>query len=306
MLEQQIDSFIKECHIKGLSHNTIKRYERVLHNFNEFLYEYAGERDIKDITINDLEPFLVKEYIFKLQKKGISNSSVKNEYDIIKLFIRHIVENYDINFDFSKLKINIKNPHKIKPHLTKNEYEKVLNALKEKLRKTKSLNVFSTFLTIYILALTGMRAEELIKMKKNNISIDDEWFLKLKIKGKGGKERENFILLENIEEFLEKYERLKKKENIFENEYFIVNKKNKPLKYNNLYVTNNKFLLKLGIDKNKKGLHLYRRTFGMLKLQEGHDIAAISEWLGHHNIGVTHKYYARANEIGKKRLILKN
>jgi len=97
---------------------------------------------------------------------------------------------------------------------------------------------------LFVLLKTGMRGFELINLKMEDVSIEGDLF-KIKIKGKGNKERINFLRKDEIGEYFERY--FSKRD--IDSEYLFPNKDGKPLSRFILYDFNTRFLAKLLIKK---------------------------------------------------------
>jgi len=57
------------------------------------------------------------------------------------------------------------------------------------------------------------------------------------------------------------------------------------------------------IDKNKRGLHIYRHTFAVKLVENNINLQTIAELLGHSNITITSTYYAKASKNAKKEAV---
>jgi integrase/recombinase XerD len=288
---------------KKLSHspNTIKAYRNRIDKFIEFCYlERVNSNDekfsIKDIDRNLINRFLgyLKEEYYIHTKKQISNNTLKTYKDTLHSFFMFISENNDdaVDLTIHLRKIKIKTEIKIKNTFTFDEYERIERALKEKLSEDLIFAKYRNYLMLYILFKTGMRTFEVINLKKENLIKEGEHY-RIKILGKGGKERINFIKVDEIKEYFDKYFS-KMDDELMMSEYLFPNKEGSAISRFTLYDFNVRFLKKLHI--YKFGLHLYRHSFARRMVSKGVNLAIISQWLGHSDISITHKYYARANE----------
>jgi integrase/recombinase XerD len=287
--------FLKEKRLTS-SKLTIENYDKRLEKFIKFTYLESIENKI---SLKDIDRYFILGFIgyLKEENKNISDFTIKTYLDTLKSFFSYISDNNDENYNFSHIfkKINFRVEHKIKTSFTIDEVKKIENALKENLNKDLIFSKYRNYLMLYFLLKTGMRSFEVINLKNEDIVLEDN-FYKIKIKGKGNKERINFIKADEINPYIEKY--LTKK---IESEYFFPSKNKKPISRFTLYKFNQRFLKKLGI--NKTGLHIYRHTFARLMVAKKENLATISEWLGHFDIMITHKYYARSNEENLKNMI---
>ena len=140
-------------------------------------------------------------------------------------------------------------------------------------------------LIINLLYYTGMRRAELINLKISDV---DSAGNKIKVLGKRNKERlipitKELLLLYNI--YI-----IKRDEQFADLEdYVFLTKKGKKLYPKSVYYTVNKYLnLVTKID--KRSPHVLRHSFATHLLNNGADINAVKELLGHANLSATQIY----------------
>ena len=135
-------------------------------------------------------------------------------------------------------------------------------------------------LIIELFYFTGMRLSELINIKTSDI---DKVNSQIKVIGKRNKERLipiTFNTLKDLNEFI----------NFYEIENFLFAEGNgKKLYSKKVYRIVNKYLAKISSIK-KKSPHVLRHSFATHMLNNGADINAIKEILGHANLSATQIY----------------
>jgi integrase/recombinase XerC len=143
---------------------------------------------------------------------------------------------------------------------------------------------------------TGIRLSELISIKYTDI---DHSQCTVKVLGKRNKER-IVPLTKKFDELLKEYINFKEKE--FEknqNEYLFVTKKGEQIYTKLVYRIVHKYLESVTtID--KKSPHVLRHTFATHMLNNGADLNAIKEFLGHANLSATQVYTHNTFEKIKK------
>jgi len=147
----------------------------------------------------------------------------------------------------------------------------------------KGLNVKMLITFFYV---TGMRLSELVNLKEKQI---DSGKMHLKVLGKGNKERIIPINTELVKSIRE-YQQLKKKE--FENpeDYLLVTEKGKKLYPKYVYLLISKYLGQELKTLDKKSPHVLRHTFATHLANNGADLNAIKELLGHSSLASTQVY----------------
>ena len=135
-------------------------------------------------------------------------------------------------------------------------------------------------LIIELFYVTGIRLSELINIKISDINFDTNL---IKVLGKRNKERLiplSFGIVNELQSFLQKHK--------IDNYLFTTLEGNKV--YAKLvYRVVNKYIGKIS-SINKKSPHILRHTFATHMLNNGADINAIKELLGHANLSATQVY----------------
>jgi integrase/recombinase XerC len=138
-------------------------------------------------------------------------------------------------------------------------------------------------LMLELLYATGIRLSELVGLKESDVSANA-----IKVLGKRNKERiipvGNF-LMELIQNYLNK----KKEISLEQNEYLLVTDRGDKL-YDKFVYRKVNYYLGVITTANKKSPHVLRHTFATHMLNNGADLNAIKELLGHANLSATQVY----------------
>jgi integrase/recombinase XerC len=147
--------------------------------------------------------------------------------------------------------------------------------------------------------VTGLRLSELINLTDANT---DTINLTLKVLGKRNKER-IIPISSDIANEIEKYRALKIAETIKKNNLLFVKNDGEVLYPKLVYRVVNSYLL-LASSTNKKSPHVLRHTFATHLLNNGADLNAIKELLGHASLAATqvytHNSFEKINRIYKQ------
>ena len=166
-----------------------------------------------------------------------------------------------------------------------------LNSLLELPDKSNSLGL-RDLLIIELFYSTGIRLSELTNIKISDIDFYEN---RIKILGKGNKERYVYfgdICKNLLKEYID-YSRYKlNKKN---NEYLILNKDGDTLTGRGVEYILKKYIKKTDI-KGKITPHTLRHTFATHLLNEGADLRSVQELLGHANLKTTSIYTHISNE----------
>jgi integrase/recombinase XerC len=134
---------------------------------------------------------------------------------------------------------------------------------------------------------TGLRLSELCSANREDIAAD---FSHIRVVGKGNKER-IVPLLKSVGEILKKYFRQNSSQNICigQKKALILSKKQERLSQRTLQRIVDKKLKGAGVQ-GKTSPHVLRHTFATHLLNEGADLRAIQELLGHSSLKATQVY----------------
>jgi|TARA_B110000459_G_scaffold181828_1_gene209525 integrase/recombinase XerC len=135
---------------------------------------------------------------------------------------------------------------------------------------------------LYFFYQTGIRLSELIGLKDVDVRNGE-----LKVLGKRNKER-IIPLSNNIQPLIDQYLTLRNTLDIKTSHFFVTDKGNK-LYEKFVYRKVNRYLSMVS-SKQKKSPHILRHTFATHMLNNGADLNAIKEILGHENLSATQVY----------------
>jgi integrase/recombinase XerC len=150
-----------------------------------------------------------------------------------------------------------------------------------------------------LLYQSGMRLSEVINLKEVQLDIAHS---SLKILGKGNKERIIPCNRQFVAELAEYRDAKRKKLEVYDAVYLFVNEKGKKLYPKWVYNTVRKYL-DAATTIDKRSPHVLRHTFATHLLNEGADLNAVKELLGHSSLASTQVY--THNTIGKLKDVFK-
>ncbi len=291
MLKNNFFDYLK--YEKRYSPHTIKAYSADLEDFSIFLKATYSTDDLLMVT-----PEMIRSWLVKLFELSISPRSINRKISSLKSFYR---------FCFKQGIIQT-NP------LLKVTSPKQLSSLPafisgEKMSQLLSSGIFgSDFestrdkLIITMLYATGIRRAELLSLKITDIDLSN---LTIKVTGKRNKQRIIPIgnsLNKAIQDYiLIRYNFLNKKTETdinIPNQVFVTSKA-KPLSERQVYNIVHKYLTFISSNE-KLSPHVLRHTFATQMLDNGADINAIKDILGHSSLAATQVYTHNTIEKLKK------
>lgn len=262
---------------KKYSPHTVNAYLKDLESFQEFAsaeYEYT--------SIIDINYSIVRSWIVLLVDSGISNRTINRKISSLKSYYKFLLKTKQVEINPLAKHKALKTSSKIQVPFSQKEVEKVLDNLEE----DKTFEGVRNKLIVQLFYSTGMRRAELVSLKISNVSILQKT---IKVLGKRNKER-IIPLLPSIVPNLETY--LKNRENlssITDNDYVFLTGKGTKIYETLVYRIINSYFSQAS-EKVKKSPHILRHSFATHLLNEGADLNAVKELLGHSSLASTQVY----------------
>ncbi len=275
---------------KRYSQHTIRAYTDDLIQFNDFLCITYGNIDIDQIKATHIRTWLAS-----LKEDALTAKTINRKISTLKSYYKFL----------QTKKIVIQSPliHITSPKISKRLPQYVEQKdIKTLLQHIPFSNDYEGQLHRTIIAIfyfTGMRLSELENLQLIHI---DQYNDSLKVLGKGNKERILPIVLDlkrEIKYFLEKRILL---ETIIDTSFLLVNEKGKKLYAKYIYNVVNKYL-KMVTTIDKKSPHILRHSFATHLTNNGAELNAVKELLGHSSLAATQIY--THNSIDKLKAIHK-
>ncbi|MBI9066462.1 MAG: tyrosine-type recombinase/integrase [Salinivirgaceae bacterium] len=271
-----IDAFVRYItNEKRYSKHTIRSYKSDLEQFVEFVYA-------EDIQFNPLtiDHHIIRKWIIHLMESGTSARSVNRKITTLKSFFRFLLREGHIDC-LPTDKVVLPKMSKNLPYFLS---KKSMDQLFDQISFTNDFEGVRDRSILLLFYCTGMRQSELTNLKIGDIDLNAG---SLKVLGKRNKERlipfgielkEQIITYINIRETLN-----------CDHNWLIVTNEGNPIYDRLVYTIVNKHL-SLITTLEKKSPHILRHTFATQMLNNGADINAIKELLGHANLSATQIY----------------
>ncbi|MFC5195332.1 tyrosine-type recombinase/integrase [Bizionia hallyeonensis] len=269
-----IDYLLLEKHYSKL---TVKAYEKDLNDFLTFLSATYQTQDM--LSVNYPE---IRNWIVNLVDQKISNRSINRKISALNSYYKFQLKVGDITGNpLSKHKA-LKTSKKIQIPFSEAEIASVL----DELNFDSSFEGIRNKLIIELFYSTGIRRIELVEIQLNQIDTSNQT---LKVLGKRNKER-IIPLLDSVMETIQQY--LKARitlENITDKNHFFLTQKGVKIYETLVYRIINDYF-SLASTKVKKSPHILRHSFATHLLNQGADLNAVKELLGHSSLAATQVY----------------
>ncbi len=275
---------------KRYSQHTIISYQNDLISFYDYILTQYGETNI-----SALSHIYIRSWLASLKDEGLSERSIIRKISSLKSFFRYNLKRGVIN-QSPMGKIIAPKSQKRLPEFIR---DKEIYTLLEHVEFPDDWTGRTDKLLIVLFYNTGMRLSELISLKRSQVNFAIN---SLKVLGKGNKERIIPIspeLAKIIKAYMEDSEKQFSK---LSSDTLLHNDKGKQLSPRKVYAVVNKYL-SLVTTAEKKSPHIIRHSFATHLMNNGADLNALKELLGHSSLAATQVY--THNTIDKLKEIYK-
>lgn len=284
-----IQEFLKYLEFeKRYSFHTLKSYETDLRQFSEFCLKQPGDFRPAEITHK-----LIRTWLVDMVDHGLSPRSINRKISSLKSFFGFMLASGNIESN-PMLKILSPKTDKKLPSFVEKEN---INNLLDMWELKDTFRGWRDFLIIEIFYFTGIRLSELINLKIADVNLNE---LTIKVLGKRNKERLvpfTAVLKRDVLRYLD----LRKQETggYDHNDFLFITQSGKKL-YPVMVYRIVRSYLQLVTQVEKRSPHVLRHTFATHMLNNGADLNAIKELLGHSNLSATQVYTHNTFEKLKK------
>lgn len=266
-------------HEKKYSVHTSIAYEKELFNFHAFV-------DREGISLAKVDYRFMRYYFAQQKESGKLAVSINRSISVLRGYFKYLQREQLVKTNPLALIKSLKVPKKLPTLIEKEKLVNLLDNFEELNLVSNEFEEKRDFIVLELLFGTGIRLAELIKIKEEDI---DFYNKKILILGKGNKQR--FVPLhKTLVHEIGLYQRLKK-DQLLQNKAscFIVTKEGKNAYPKLIYRIVKKYLT-LITSQHKKSPHVLRHTFATSLLDNGADLNAIKELLGHAGLSSTQVY----------------
>lgn len=262
---------------KKYSQHTVVAYKKDLSDFLQFAKETYEYEDIVNVNYA-----IIRSWIVLLVDSGIANRSINRKISSLKTYYKFLLKTKQLETTPLAQHKALKTSKKLQVPFSEKEIKDVL----ELLQAEEGYEGKRNKLIVELFYSTGMRRAELINLKLNNISIAQKT---IKVLGKRSKERIIPLLspvVASLELFIAERDSL---ESIEDKEFLLLTSKGVKIYETLVYRIINSYFSKASV-KVKKSPHILRHSFATHLLNEGADLNAVKELLGHSSLASTQVY----------------
>lgn len=272
-IENVINNYLSEIgNVRRYSENTLKAYRIDLEEFLTYCAEYE-KKSVEMIT----EKFL-KSYLFMLNDKKLDKKSISRKLAAVRGLFKYA---YQKDLIKSNPALQISNPKTNRKLPEVVSLDSILNIYGKANENDKNPELVKVIFEI--LYGCALRVSELCNLKYSDVDFHKS---QVRVLGKGNKMRIVPIGDKSMK-VLNEY--LSSNPIASNNDYLIRNKDNKPIYPRYVHRLVNKYLGKVS-DIKKKSPHILRHSAATHMLDNGADLRAVKDILGHENLSTTQIY----------------
>jgi len=262
---------------KRYSSHTLLAYETDINSFFDFLQTTYGDTDIKSISLS-----YIRTWLASLKEQKITSRSINRKISSLRSFFKYHLKRGAINVTPMANVIAPKVEKRLPVFIKEKDTQKLLEVLNTNTEDWKSVNAKMLISLFYA---TGMRLSELINLKEKHI---DSGLSQIKVLGKGNKER-LLPVNKEIVAMINEYRKLKLEIAEADQEVLLITEKGKRLYPKYAWLLVNQYLGEAS-SLDKKSPHVLRHSFATHLMNNGADLNAVKELLGHSSLAATQVY----------------
>jgi integrase/recombinase XerC len=258
---------------KNYSSNTVIAYKKDVETFQEFCRVKFELNNLLKVTYP-----IIREWIIDLSEKELSPLTINRKISSLSKYYDFLIKINELKSSPLKNHKRLKVQKKLIIPFSEDEVLKVVDVFSKNFEGKRNL------LIVDMLYSTGVRRDELINIKLNDVLLDENL---VKVLGKRNKERLVPLVL-NLKSRINDYLKFRNEIKSSSSNFFITTK-GKKIGPSLVYRVVKNYFSKVST-KVKTSPHVLRHSFATHMLNNGADINSIKEIMGHSSLASTQIY----------------
>ncbi len=260
---------------KRYSRHTLLSYQNDLVSFFDYIVTQYGETPLDQLT-----HIYIRSWLASLKDQGISARSINRKISTLKSFYKFSLKSGAVTQSPMAKIIAPKNEKRLPQFVDTRDIGTLFNHVEF----PDSWEGRTERLLLLLFYSTGMRLSEVVQLKDSQVNASSH---SLKVLGKGNKERVIPVSPELLND-IKAYQSERKK--LYEDrDVVFVDGKGKPFAPRKVYTLVKKYL-SLVTTIEKRSPHVLRHSFATHLMNNGADLNAVKELLGHSSLAATQVY----------------
>ena len=262
---------------KNYSKHTVLAYLRDLEIFQEFLNEQHQAESMDAVNYSE-----IRQWIVELVNSGISNRTINRKISSLNSYYKFLQKVGELDKNPLKKHKALKVGKKVQLPFSEQELKQVIeNAI-----EVNDFESARNQLIIELFYATGIRRIELVNLKLKDLDINNK---QIKVLGKRNKER-YIPLIDTLVDTIQCYLNFRSQlQEITDKDNLLLTRKGLKVYEMLVYRIINKYFSEAS-SKAKCSPHVLRHSFATHLLNEGADLNAVKELLGHTSLAATQVY----------------
>lgn len=263
---------------KRYSSHTITAYEEDLQQFFTYLQKQFG---MQEPALKEIGSSFVRSWLASLKEAKNSAKTINRKISSLKSFFKYHLRTGELEQSPMTTIVSPKVPKRLPVYVE----QKDTDTLFQHVEFPDTWSGRTDRLILAIFYNTGMRRSELVNLKESQVNAAANT---IKVLGKGSKERVipvNPVLITEINEYIRAKQNIEAADRV----YLLVNEKGKQVHVQYVYMAVKSYL-SLVTTVDKKSPHVLRHTFATHLTNNGADLNAVKELLGHSSLAATQIY----------------
>ena len=262
---------------RNYSAATLQAYRADLEHFVHYCQDQHDQQDLVQVPYS-----IIRSWIVVLMDQGLTTRSVNRKISALRSFYTYLVKTQQLDVSPLQQHRSLKSSKKVAVPFSVQEVERLFasDLFGDSYTDILALSLIKT------LYYTGMRRAELIGLQRSDIDFGSQ---QIKVLGKRSKERMIPLLpalQSQLESYLQQREQL---EEVQDTAHLFLQANGKKLSPNFVYRQVNSYF-KVVSTKTKTSPHMLRHSFATHLLDQGADLNAVKDLLGHSSVGATQVY----------------
>lgn len=266
--------------VRGLSPHTVIAYARDVRQFASWTKATTGD----DSLSAEIDHTLLRSFLGTLRRRGYAPTTVARKLASLRAFFRYLQHAGVMEEDPASLLHSPRTPHHLPAFFSREEMSEVLRGT-----RGDSFCEVRNHAILEFLYSTGVRLSELTGLNSGDVQKHERTVL---VRGKGRKERITPVgepALDALDDYLAVRTELLRVKGEVDPDALWLNRSCKRLSGRSVQRIVRRYLRAVS-DREKISPHVIRHTFATHLLDNGADLRAVQELLGHESLSTTQVY----------------